>query len=50
MDIGVRGTPTALQRLVEEGRVTLPKRPKGLAPSPVEAASTISDLVTEQRR
>ena len=44
------GTPTAPQRLVDEGRVTLPGRRKGPAPSPVAAASTVSDLVHEQRR
>jgi hypothetical protein len=30
--------------------VTLPGRRKGPAPSPVAAASTVSDLVHEQRR
>ena len=44
------GTPTALERLVDEGRITLPKRRKRPAPPPVEAAGTVSDLVTEQRR
>jgi prevent-host-death family protein len=44
------GEPTALERLVAEGRVCPAKRHKRPAPQPVTAAGTVSDLVAEQRR
>ena len=44
------GTPTALERLIEEGRVIAPVRRKRTPPRPVDTGSTVSDLVTEQRR
>jgi antitoxin (DNA-binding transcriptional repressor) of toxin-antitoxin stability system len=44
------GEPTALERLIAEGRVRPGKRRKRLAPRPVDAAGTVSDLVAEQRR
>ena len=44
------GTPTALERLIEEGRVAPAKQRKGRAPRPVQAAGPVSDLVTEQRQ
>jgi antitoxin (DNA-binding transcriptional repressor) of toxin-antitoxin stability system len=44
------GTPTALERLIEEGRITPAKRRKRQAPAPIPAVGTLSDLVTEQRR
>ena len=43
-------TPTALERLVAEGRVRPAKRRKHAAPQPVPASGTVSDLVAEQRR
>lgn len=43
-------TPTALERLVAEGRVRPAQRRKQPAPKPVPAAGTVSDLVPEQRR
>ena len=44
------GTPTALERLVAEGRVRPAKRRKRAAPQPVPATGTVSDLVADQRR
>ncbi len=44
------GAPTALERLIAEGRVHPARRRKQPAPDPVPAAGTVSDLVTEQRR
>jgi prevent-host-death family protein len=44
------GEPTALERLVAEGRVQLATRAKRRAPDPVKAQGTVSDLVDEQRR
>lgn len=44
------GNPTALERLIAEGRVQPAKRRKRPAPTPVQATSTMSDLVGEQRR
>jgi prevent-host-death family protein len=43
-------TPTALERLVAEGRVHPAKRRKRSAPQPVPASGTVSDLVADQRR
>jgi prevent-host-death family protein len=42
--------PTALERLVAEGKVRPASRRKRAAPKPVRAAGTVSDLVAEQRR
>lgn len=47
---GSVGPPSRLDQLIAEGRVTPPKRPKGTAPTPLPAASTVSDLIGEQRR
>ena len=44
------GTPTALERLIAEGRVHPGSRRKRPAPEPVSAEGTVSDLVVEQRR
>ena len=44
------GTPTALERLIEEGRITPPKQRKRHAPCPIQATDTVSDLGPEQRR
>jgi prevent-host-death family protein len=44
------GTPSALERLVAEGRVRPARRPKRAAPQPVPAAGMVSDLVADQRR
>ncbi|MGH3387276.1 MAG: type II toxin-antitoxin system Phd/YefM family antitoxin [Actinomadura sp.] len=43
------GESTALERLIAEGRVRPAKRRKRLAPEPVSATGTVSDLVAEQR-
>lgn len=43
-------TPTALERLIAEGRVRPAKRRHRPAPEPVAATGTVSDLVTDQRR
>jgi prevent-host-death family protein len=43
-------TPTALERLIAEGRVRPAKRRKRPAPDPVAASGTVSDLVADQRR
>jgi prevent-host-death family protein len=42
--------PTALERLIAEGRVRPAQRRKRPAPEPVAASGTVSDLVAEQRR
>ncbi|MGH3902902.1 MAG: type II toxin-antitoxin system Phd/YefM family antitoxin [Pseudonocardiaceae bacterium] len=44
------GAPTALERLIAEGRVHPGRRPKRRAPEPVSADGLVSDLVAEQRR
>lgn len=44
------GVPSALERLVTEGRVTPAKQPKRPAGRRVKAAGTVSDLIAEQRR
>lgn len=44
------GVPTALERLIAEGKVQRAKRPKRAAPKPVPADGLVSDLVAEQRR
>lgn len=44
------GVPTALERLIAEGRVTPAKERKGPLGRRVRAAGTVSDLVAEQRR
>lgn len=44
------GAPSALERLIAEGRVTPAKTPKRAAGSRVTGAGSVSDLVTEQRR
>jgi prevent-host-death family protein len=42
--------PTALERLIAEGRVSPARRRKRRAPEPVTASGIVSDLVAEQRR
>jgi prevent-host-death family protein len=42
--------PTALERLIAEGRVTPSRRRKRSIPEPISTGGTISDLVAEQRR
>ena len=42
--------PTRLERLRAEGRVRPAPRRKGPAPDPVDAGSTVSDLLDDQRR
>ena len=42
--------PTALERLVAEGRARPAAISKRSAPKPVPAAGTVSDLVEQQRR
>ncbi len=44
------GVPSALERLITEGRVIPAKQPKRPAGRRVKAAGTVSDLVAEQRR
>ncbi len=44
------GEPTALERLIAEGRVRPAMRRKRRAPRPVDTTGTVSDLVAEQRR
>ena len=41
--------PTALERLIAEGKVTPAKRGKGGAPDRVNASGSVSELVVEQR-
>jgi prevent-host-death family protein len=42
--------PTALERLIAEGRVLPAKQRKRPAPEPVSTTGTVSDLVAEHRR
>lgn len=42
--------PTALERLIDEGRVRPAVRPKRRAPEPIRADGSVSDLISEQRR
>jgi prevent-host-death family protein len=44
--------PSALERLIAEGLVTPPSRPKGPRPEPVKVGEgvLVSDLIAEQRR
>ena len=44
------GVPTALERLVAEGRIRPATVSKRSAPKPVAATGTVSDLVELQRR
>jgi len=44
------GAPTALERLVAEGRVRPAARRKRPSPEPIVVAGSISDLVDDQRR
>lgn len=44
------GVPTALERLIAEGRVRPARKRKQPAPEPVAAMGLISDLVEDQRR
>jgi len=44
------GAPNALERLIDEGRVTPGRRRRTPRPTPVETAGAVSDLVSEQRR
>jgi prevent-host-death family protein len=43
------GTPTALERLVEEGRVHPARVAKRRAPKPVAVSGLVSDLLSDQR-
>lgn len=42
--------PTALERLIEEGRVTPARQRRRSTPQPIKTAGTVSDLVADQRR
>jgi prevent-host-death family protein len=42
--------PTKLERLREEGRIQRARTRKRPAPAPLTTGSTVSDLVSEQRR
>jgi len=42
--------PTALERLVAEGKVTPASKRRAGRPEPIDSDSTVSDLVTHQRR
>ncbi|HET6294989.1 MAG TPA: type II toxin-antitoxin system prevent-host-death family antitoxin [Kribbella sp.] len=42
--------PTALERLIADGRVTPATRRKRAAPEPIKTAGPVSDLIDEQRR
>lgn len=44
------GVPNALERLIDEGRVTPGRRRRTPRPAPIETAGVVSDLVSEQRR
>ncbi|MGH3717389.1 MAG: type II toxin-antitoxin system Phd/YefM family antitoxin [Pseudonocardiaceae bacterium] len=44
------GTPTALERLIAEGRVRPARRRVRPVPEPIAAVGTVSDLVADQRR
>lgn len=44
------GVPSALERLVADGRVKAAKQPKRPAGRRVQTAGTVSDLVAQQRR
>lgn len=44
------GAPTALERLLDEGRVVAARAPKRPAPKPLATGSAVSDLIAEQRR
>lgn len=44
------GEPTALERLITEGRVTPAAKRKAARLKPIRTAGTVSDLVSEQRR
>lgn len=43
-------TPTALERLIAEGRVRPGSRPKRPSPEPIVVAGRVSDLMGDQRR
>ena len=44
------GEMSVLERLIAEGQVQPPSKPKGKLPKPIKAKGTVSDLVIEQRR
>jgi prevent-host-death family protein len=44
------GMPSALERLIAEGRVQPAATRKRSAPKPISATATVSDLVAQQRR
>jgi len=44
------GAPTALERLIAEGRVRPASRRKRPSPTPITIAGSVSDLVDDQRR
>lgn len=44
------GDPTSLERLIAEGRVTPASGPRAVRSKPIEAAGSVSDLISDQRR
>lgn len=42
--------PTALERLIAEGRVTPARKPGAARPTPIATEGLVSDLIAEQRR
>ncbi|GAA2184828.1 hypothetical protein GCM10009785_34280 [Brooklawnia cerclae] len=44
------GAPTKLEQLIAEGRVTPARQHPRPLPPPIQAAGTVSDLVSDQRR
>jgi antitoxin (DNA-binding transcriptional repressor) of toxin-antitoxin stability system len=44
------GVPSALERLIADGRIQPAATRKRSAPKPIKAAGTVTDLVDQQRR
>jgi prevent-host-death family protein len=44
------GTPSRIEQLRAEGRITRAERRKVPAPDPIEIDGTVSDLIDDQRR
>lgn len=44
------GALSALERLLEEGRVVAARTPKRPAPKPLDIGTSVSDLIDDQRR
>jgi prevent-host-death family protein len=44
------GAPTALERLIAEGRVRPATRRKRPSPEPIVVTGSVSDLISDQRR